>query len=232
MITNTLYHTPNTFCQGLIKYNNYLFESSGLFNKSFIQKYDLSNEKIIAKYYFKPDIFAEGLTVLNNKLYCSSWKNPLIFEFDLDLKLLSSKQLSEIEKVWGLTTDQNNFIITDGTNNIYIVDPNNLFIKQTIETQQTKLNAITYSNDTVYSNIWEINQIIQISLSDGNILKRWDLSNIFIPKPYISTYLDNAFIIDDYSYDEYVLNGITNYNDDSFLITGKYWNRIYMIKLN
>jgi glutamine cyclotransferase len=41
-----LNHTPNTFCQGLVYYDNILYESSGLFGSSFIQKYVEPNKVI------------------------------------------------------------------------------------------------------------------------------------------------------------------------------------------
>ena len=185
---------------------------------------------IISKYYFEPDIFAEGLTVLNDKLYCLSWKNPLLFEFDLDLNIIKSEQLLNIKEGWGLTTDNINFIITDGSEIIHIIEPNDLSIKKLIKTTQTNLNAISYYDNHIYSNIWHTNQIIKICIQTGTIIQRWDLSNIFIPIPYIFNYSNNNFIIDDYSSNQNVLNGITHYIDDLFLITGKNWNRIYLIQ--
>jgi glutamine cyclotransferase len=234
MIKGTLFHTPNTFCQGLVKYNDILYESSGIYGKSFIQKYDLISEKIITKYVFEPDIFAEGLTILNNNLYCLSWHNPILFKFDLDLKLLNSYKLNNIKEGWGLTTDNHNLIISDGSEKLYIVDPIDLSYlpnKQIITTQK-KLNALAYYNNHIYSNIWQKDQIIKICIQTGAIIQRWDFSDIFRPNPYLSVYSDNKFIIDDYSYGEYVLNGITFYKDNQFLLTGKNWNRIYIVELS
>ena len=82
-------HDTTSFCEGLVKYKKYLFESSGAFkSNSFIIKYDLLTGKVIKRYEF-PDKndFAEGITILNKEVICVMWKTEKIYYFDLELKL-------------------------------------------------------------------------------------------------------------------------------------------------
>jgi glutamine cyclotransferase len=225
-------HTSNTFCQGLVFYKNYLYESSGLYAKSFIQKYlnlshiildhvilDPNNSDQIKRYYFKDDIFIEGLTIFNDKLICVSWKNPNIYIFDLNLNLLfetNLKKINLLNECWGLTTDNKYLIISDGSNQIYFLDPLTLKIIKQIKTSIYLINAMTYANNMIYANIWYMDIIVCINPLNGHIIKFFDTKNK---------------LIGDKSNKHNILNGIAHYKNDYFFLTGKNWNKIYLVQI-
>ena len=69
-------HDPETYTQGLlIDESKYLIESSGQYGKSFIKKVDMESNIIINKLMIDKNLFAEGITVYNDKLYMLTWKS-------------------------------------------------------------------------------------------------------------------------------------------------------------
>ena len=54
------------FTQGLVFYKNFIYESSGLYNKSKILKTNLDGN-IIKEYKLNDNLFVEGLTIFNEK---------------------------------------------------------------------------------------------------------------------------------------------------------------------
>jgi len=227
MFLSTIRHTPDTFTQGLIYYQGYLYESSGLLNKSFIQKY-ISKSKII-RYYFPDDIFIEGLTIINDYLICVSWKQSNIYYFDLDLNLIRYNKFI-LDECWGATTDGKMLIISNGKDVIYYISPNTMKIIKKLNISYNRIsiyniNALSYANNLIYANIWKTNIIICINPYTSEVIKHWNFDKYFSLK-------NNNKKIKDRSFGENVLNGITHIKQNKFYITGKNWKLIYEIELN
>src|SRR6476620_4539391 len=62
-------HDTTSFTEGLIWYNNHLYESTGLENQSRLIKTDLNNGKVVQEYKMQPSDFGEGIAILNGKIY-------------------------------------------------------------------------------------------------------------------------------------------------------------------
>lgn len=231
-------HDKQSFCEGLVKYRNYLFESSGAYQqKSYIIKYDLRTGQIIRKYIF-PDKndFAEGITIMNKEVICVMWKTEKIYYFDFELKLkrinnfllttsfLSTSFYSQIinfftkQKTicWGLTNNRKSLIMTNGSNQIQFICPKTFAVTNTIVVAYDKLNAICYKRGFIYANIWCKNKIVKICAKTGTVVNEFDF-----------TYLVEK---ENNTNPEFCLNGIT-YSEKQFLITGKCWNNIYLVDL-
>lgn len=121
-ITNIYSHDRKIFTQGIFFDNNEMYETGGLYGKSCIYK-DIDIKTGVAKkiYKFENSIFAEGSTILNNKLYVLTYKENKAFMFNKDTLELE-KEYSFEREGWGLTTDGKNLIASDGTSNLYIMD--------------------------------------------------------------------------------------------------------------
>ena len=123
-ITNEYPHNKEIFTQGIFFYNNILYETGGLYGKSCIYKevnLNTGNAKQIYK--FDNSIFAEGSTVLNDKLYVLTYKEHKAFVFNIDT-LEIEKEYNYLAEGWGLTTDGENLIASDGSSNLYFMDKN------------------------------------------------------------------------------------------------------------
>lgn len=77
--------------------------------------------QIIQEYKFSPEIFAEGIAVANDLLYVITWKNKLLFVFDISTlthKTTMHFQSSNGEG-WGLTLNAHkHLILSDGSDKI------------------------------------------------------------------------------------------------------------------
>src|ERR671931_240440 len=65
---------------------------------------------------------------------------------------------------WGLTTDGKSLILSDGSNRIRFIDPNDFRVTKTITVLDSKtpidqLNELEYVQGSIYANIWHDDRI-------------------------------------------------------------------------
>ena len=215
MIIKIYKHTNDSFCQGLVYHNKILYESSGLYNKSFLQKYDLSMKMLVRRFLPK-NIFAEGICILNNIIYLLTLDNSYLFQFDLDFNFICKTKFI-LSTCWGLTTDGKNLIVSNGTNKIYFIDPMNFNIIKIIYLNTNNINALTYVNNKIYANIYGTYEILRYNILTKNV-KIYNMEDL---QKYEKKKLNQ------YS----ILNGITHIDKNTFIVTGKKWDNLYVIKL-
>jgi len=186
---------------------------------------DLETGKIDTKAILDRDIyFGEGSTILNDKIYQLTYKNQKGFVYDA--KTFEQIQTFDVEsrEGWGLTNDGENLIMSDGTDKITYLDPNNFTATRQISVKyqnkpQYNLNELEYVSGYIYANIYQTNQIIKINPANGEIIGILDLSQLV-----------NQLSVENTDIAE--LNGIAyRESTDTFFITGKLWPYIYEIKL-
>jgi glutamine cyclotransferase len=221
-IINTFHHDPNVFTEGFFINNGYLYESSGLYGKSKLLKRELSSGDIILEKSISEQYFAEGLTVIRDRLFMLTWQSNLGF-------ILSSSDFELIENFpidgegWGLTFDGRYLILSNGSSYLNFLDPETFTKQFQIYVTDNNipvalLNELEYINGKIYANIWESSRIAIIEPSNGNVIS-------WIVLDGIEQVMDRSIPID-------VLNGIA-YDKDSnrLFVTGKYWPNIFEIKL-
>ena len=99
-----------------------MYETGGLYGESCIYKnIDIKTGEAKKIYKFENSIFAEGSTILNDKLYVLTYKENKAFMFNKDTLKLEREYNFEREG-WGLTTDGKYLIASDGTSNLYFMD--------------------------------------------------------------------------------------------------------------
>jgi len=213
-------HNIHHFTEGLLIYNNFLYESTGLRGHSNIIKSDLTQNKVLIEKKLANRYFGEGITILHHRLYQLTLEARKGFIYRAD----SIKPLGEFHYAragWGLTTDGQNLIMSDGSSNLYYLNPKTFHeikqIKVTANQQKIKnLNELEYVHGIIYANVWQTNLIAKISAKTGRVIGWIDLSKLN-PNP-------QELIGDN------VLNGIA-YDEQTkhFLITGKNWPEIYEV---
>jgi glutamine cyclotransferase len=68
--------------------------------------------------------FGEGSTLMKGKIYMMTWTDRVVFVFNQNLELESTLSMpAEMKEGWGLTHDDNFMYSTDGTANIYKINP-------------------------------------------------------------------------------------------------------------
>ncbi len=237
-IVNTFKHDPKAFTQGLVFHNGFLFESTGNYRESSLRKVELETGKVLQKIDIPDQFFAEGMTILNDKIYQVTWQENTAFVYDLNFNKI--KELRYQGEGWGLTDDGTNLIMSDGTHIIKFLDPETFNIVRTVPVMQENgkplflLNELEYINGEIWANIWHSeetetgttqgrlpnigkpNYIARISPENGKVIGWIDLANIS-PQDYGG---------------EKTLNGIA-YDEATgrIFVTGKRWKNLFEIKL-
>ena len=215
-------HDPEAFTQGLAWDKGNVYEATGLYGQSSLRRVELHTGKVELKHDYDRQIFAEGITIFEDKIYQLTWKNKRIFQYDKnDFSLIRSYEFPY--QGWGITHDNEQLIVSDGTAKLYFLDPNTLSEKGRIfvhddQGQVSRLNELEYVDGKIYANIWKTDRIAIISPKDGVVTSYLDLSGL-------STYMKSENKPD-------VLNGIMYDSvDDRLFVTGKLWPSLFEIKV-
>jgi glutaminyl-peptide cyclotransferase len=229
-IVKTYPHDPRAFTQGLIFHEGFLYEGTGGKRSrgddfySSLRKVELETGKVLRKHDLPPEFFGEGIALLNGKIYQLTWQERTAFVYNLeDFRLLQEFRYSG--DGWGLATDGQQLIMSDGSHLIKFIDP------ATFQTQRTlsvldergqplmKLNELEYINGEIWANVWETGWIVRIDPTTGKLLGRIDLRKL----------ADDEM---DKSRDADVLNGIAHDPATGrIFVTGKKWPRLFEIRI-
>ncbi len=221
-ILNIFPHDPDAFTQGLEFHDGKLLESTGQEGKSSLRSVELETGKVLKKVDVPPPFFAEGITLLNGKIYQLTWQHQLGFIYDYET-FQKTGQFSYTGEGWGLTNDGRSLILSDGSNRIKFLDPDSFRVTKTIavldgKTPINELNELEYVQGEIYANIWHNNRVVMINPETGRVTAWIDLTGL-LPQNEVQD-------------EEAVLNGIAH--DDRtgrLFVTGKLWPRLFEIRL-
>lgn len=210
-------HPAELFTQGFFFHNNKVYESAGQYKKSKLVTYSLGSSNYLQEKKNDDRTFSEGAALLNGKIYQLTYRQRDIFVYDeISFELIETLQLpSVLKEGWGITTNGQELIVTDGTQYIYFFDEKfNLQRKIQIAgyaSVYNQLNEMEFINGKIYANVWQTNFVLIINPNSGAVEQYYDLASISETKGS-----------DD------VLNGIASYGNN-ILVTGKNWSKIYEI---
>ena len=216
-------HDQKAYTQGLEFYKNNLYESTGLNGKSSLRKVNLNNGEILKVLDLNYEYFAEGLTILNDKIYQLTWKNKIGFVYDLDFNKIGSFNYNKSIEGWGLTNDGEYIYKSDGTSKIWRLNPDTLeeidFIDvMTDKSRIRNINELEYIDGKIYANTYQQNRdvIIIINPKDGAVESVIDFTGI------------RNRVLNTPETD--VMNGIAEFNGRLF-VTGKNWDKLFEVKI-
>jgi len=222
-IVQSLTHDETFFTQGLEIHNGYLFESTGENGKSAIYKVNLKTGKVLQSVKLADRYFGEGITIFNNRIFQLTYKNKVGFVYELEtMALVDSFQYTSAEG-WGLTNDEKQLIMSDGTNVLTYLDPVNYKPVKKIQVYDDKnpvlyLNELEYSDGYIYANVWTTNLIVKIDIQTGKVVSKINLDGILT-------------MISDPNKQVDVLNGIAiDPVTKKMYVTGKLYPKLFEIK--
>ncbi len=228
-VTKTYPHSINSYTEGLVFYDGKLYESTGSpenypNTKSVIGPLNLKTGEIDVKVEIdRNKYFGEGIIFLDDRLFQLTYKNQIGFIYNArDFKQIGSFSYKNNEG-WGMTTDGQSIIMSDGTNYLYYWDPDSLTeIKRINVTYNGSsalyTNELEYINGFIYANIWTTNFIAKIDPANGKIVALIDLTNLSI-RARKENPLSEA------------TNGIAyDSKRDKIFVTGKFWPYLFEIK--
>ena len=222
-ITATYPHDDSAYTQGLVVHAGKLYEGTGDFKNSSLREYDIKTGKIIRKHVMgTADIFGEGITIYKNRIYQLTWQNNLVNVYDLKNIDKPEKTFSWPLEGWGITHHADELIISDGTANIYFVNPDDFKIKRTLQVidQQgpvDNLNELEMIDGFLYANVYLKDHIIKINLQNGHVVGKIDLPGLI--RQYAPQFVPK---------EGEVLNGIAyDSTTGKVYITGKHWPKLF-----
>jgi len=216
-------HDPNDFTQGLIVDEDTIIESTGGYGSSVIKKYNVKTGELYKKFDLPKEYFGEGITRFQHQLFLLTYKENKILIFD-PYNISHFEEKPFFSEGWGITNDNRQLIISNGSSNLYFLDPFSLEITRTLKVydnkgEVTKINELEYINGEIYANIWFKDEIVIIDPFSGEVTKMLNF------KELVKTYKKGIL-------SENVLNGIA-YDTDTgnIYITGKRWPVLFLIEI-
>ncbi|MCX7955393.1 MAG: glutaminyl-peptide cyclotransferase [Bacteroidales bacterium] len=215
-------HDQSSYTQGLEFYDGYMYEGSGQYGFSSLRKYKLENNEVILSRNLPSDVFGEGIVIYKDKIYQLTWQSHIVYEYNLnDFSLI--RTFENPTEGWGLTKYNDMLVMSDGSNTLYFLNPDNFNEIKRIEvfdnnSPVNNLNELEYIPPYIYANVYQTDKIVMINPETGFVEGEIDLRNILNKKKCTR--------------EPDVLNGIAyDFKNNRLFVTGKYWPEIYQIEL-
>lgn len=214
-------HDTGAYTQGLFFEGGRFYESTGQFGESSFREVELATGKVLSRMNFQQKYFAEGSVMLDGNLYILTWLNKVAFVYDA-ATLEYRQTYSYPREGWGLTTDGKSLIASDGSSRLFFLNPEfrqERFVDVKMDGRPVRyLNELEYIDGKVWANVYTTDMIVIINPADGTVEASIDCSGL-LPRQFRSPETD-------------VLNGIAqDPSTGKIYLTGKYWPRLYEIKL-
>lgn len=218
-VVNAYPHDPEAFTQGLTFEDGFLYEGTGRYGHSSLRKVALATGEVLQIHELADTFFGEGITIYGDTIIQLTWRANTGFVYDkATLEVL--RQFLYPAEGWGLTTDGQHLIISDGTATLRFLDPETFQETDRLQVRDrgrpvTRLNELEYVQGEVYANVWKTDRIARIDPTTGRVTGWVDLDGL----------LDGSAKPD-------VLNGIAyDAANDRLFVTGKLWPKLFEIEL-
>jgi glutaminyl-peptide cyclotransferase len=218
-------HDSTSFTQGLVMApsGTSYYESSGLYGQSALREVDLVTGQTLRRRVLPRNQFAEGVTQLpSGELLQLTWREHVVHVYPPNFTDGPVAQFTWPREGWGITTYQQQLIISDGSAKLYFLEARAPYATQrellvrcwVAGTLQpvTRLNELEMVGEELYANVWLERRIAVIDVVTG-LVKRWlDLSSLAVTS----------------GNPDAVLNGIA-YHEAShrLFVTGKLWPALF-----
>jgi glutamine cyclotransferase len=199
-----------------------MWEGTGEYGSSQIVTYELGENAPRVEASLPASEFGEGITLLGGELFQLTWESNVCHVYDAKTK----KRLRDYRypgEGWGLTTDGQTLYMSNGTANIYRVNPQT-FRREGSITVTLRGEALNYINELewidgkIWANVYTTDEIVIINPKNGKVEGVVDCRGL-LPKKLRTPDTD-------------VLNGIA-YDPETkkIYLTGKNWPKLYEVRL-
>lgn len=215
-------HPATSYTQGLQYADGRLWEGTGQHGESVVQTLDLATGRAEVFARLPKEDFGEGIALLDGKVYQLTWQSNKAYVYDAR----TGEKIREFRypgEGWGLTTDGKKLYMSDGTANIYTLDPATFKReKRTTVTLRGEtlnfLNELEWIDGKIWANVYTTDQIVIIDPATGAVEGIVDLTGL-LPQEDVTPATD-------------VLNGIAyDAAGGRIFVTGKNWNKLFEIEI-
>jgi glutamine cyclotransferase len=221
-------HSTDLFTEGFLFHEGKLYESTGSPESqpgtfSAFGELDLQTGKLSKKGELDKKIyFGEGIVFHDNLLYQLTYTNQVCFTYDAKTFRKKGQFSFPNKEGWGITTDGNSLIYSDGTDILTFLNPSTCQKAKEVSVRENGfavmyLNELEYIRGYIYANVWMSNNILKIDPNTGDVLAKLELDRLF----------NEARAANPKSLE---MNGIAYDSiQDKILVTGKLWPNIFEI---
>jgi glutamine cyclotransferase len=215
-------HDREAFTEGLIWHGGALYESVGLEGRSDVRRVDLATGKPVKRATIPPAQFGEGLAAWKDQLISLTWHDGVAHRWAAaTLRPLGTARYGG--EGWGLTSDRDALIRSDGSATLTFHDPATLAVRRTLKVTYMgqpvdQLNELEWVDGAILANVWHQPMIVRIDPASGRVTQVIDLRAIVAE---VGTRDPEA-----------VANGIAwDAAKRRLFVTGKRWPTVFEIRL-
>lgn len=223
-VINVFPHDTSSYTQGLEYHDGKFLESTGEYGASSLRWVALESGKALQRIDIDKQYFAEGSTLIGEKIIMLTWQENIGFVYDSkSLKQLSTFPYQNSRQGWGLTHDGQRLIKSDGTNRIWFLNATDYKEEGYIDVYDNvgevdNLNELEYINGKIYANLYTTDKIAVIDPKTGAIEQYLDMTGLLPAK--------DRFANTD------VLNGIAwDAVGKRLFVTGKKFDKLFQVEL-
>jgi glutaminyl-peptide cyclotransferase len=198
-----------------------LYESTGFEGRSTISRINPDNGRVLKSVQLPANLFGEGIVDWNNEIFSVTWHGGKGFRWSLpDLRQTGTFRFSG--EGWGMTHDQHNLILSDGTPILRFLDPVTLKVVRRLRVTLkgallAQINELEYVRGEILANIWTQGVIARIDPGTGRVKGLLDLRNLWTEVGNLGP--------------DAVPNGIAYDKDkDRLFVTGKNWPVLFEVR--
>lgn len=222
-LIQALPHDRALFTQGLLVDEDEFIESSGLYGLSQVIRYAVGETPPRVRASLSKELFAEGAALHGEEIFLLTWREKTLLTLDRrTLKPIKRQRYPNewgISEGWGLASDGESLIVSDGTDRLLFVDAKTLHVKKTLRVTDDglpvrDLNELEYARGVLLANIWYRDEIAAIDPISGRVLFWLNLAPL-------RAHLEKG---------AEVANGIAwDAPKGRLYVTGKYWDKMFLI---
>lgn len=218
-VINAYPHDPAAFTQGLVIDGGDLFEGTGLWGESTLRRVALETGQILQVHHLADQYFGEGITVRGDRLIQLTYLSQLGFIYDRTT-FEEIGTFSYPTQGWGLTTDGNRLVMSDGGSSLRFWDPDTFAEIGAVEVWDefgsvVWLNELEEIDGRIWANVLNSERIARVDPLSGRVTSWIDLAGLLGPDPLPGP-----------------LNGIAyDAAAGRLFVTGKRWPALFEIEL-
>ncbi|GJP82689.1 hypothetical protein CLOP_g12941 [Closterium sp. NIES-67] len=237
-IVKSFPHDTSAFTEGLVYLSHnasggrstgegIFYESTGMRGQSTVREVDVATGKVLKKVAQSPQVFSEGLTLVNNnRLLQLAWQvqTGSIYSRQTLQKIGSFRH--QMTDGWGLSTYNRSLLVgSDGTSYIYFISATSFKTLHKVQvtdggTPIAWINELEVRGNRIYANVWQTDCVAVIDPVSGRVAAWMDLQRL--------RGLAAARVKPRQEFD--VLNGIAwDAQQRRLFVTGKYWPLVFQI---
>ena len=215
-------HNTGAWTEGLFFFRGDFYESTGLYGRSSIRRIALTTGAVLQKRALPDSVFGEGAAIAKGRLFVITWKERRALVYN-PFNFVRTGRYDYAGEGSGLTYNGQYLVMSNLTSTIKFRDPDTFKAVRSIQVTEKgvpvdQINALAWVKGQIWANIWLVPDILIIDAATGNVVRRLDFSALQAQENALGNAHD--------------MNGIGYWkNADRLFVTGKFWKRVYEIKI-